>query len=481
MSDDGIDKVFTALMELKADREILQEDLEQVRNMFALEDRGWALLSGTGYDRVKGLGLDQVKDLSRTIREYRVGSPLIKRAIALRTTYVFSKGMNIPGYETDLGVRKKRGRTSRREKFYGSAVNRATLLEAEGHERLESSASTEGNTILIGVDSTAEVRQIPFDEVVGVVTNPDFRDEIWAILREWTSVDANGKDVPRKKWIYTDEYPGERQQSINDVGVDTGQTAFVQRFNTQAGWLWGVPDAVAAVQWSKIYTELVMSGKAMTEALAKFALKATGFKGRKVPDIGAMMGNGSGKGVALGEGQDLVPLSSAGRAYDFDGVRPVAALVATAMEVSIVHLLSDPGAAGSSYGSASNLDLPTKRAMVFRQKQWADFYARVIRWGTNEDVVVTFPPLEDPDLYREMQTAVLAWNTGTVHPDEIRPRAMEIAGITSQHDSPPEGVMFPNNDQYDEPSGEGNSVAPGQGQSDGTGGVGDDNALKSTI
>ena len=489
MSDSGLDRVVEALQSWQVEREewqderaTLVEDLNQVKMMFAGEDKGWSLIKGGGINQRSGPELGDIKELAETIREYRVGAPLIKRAIALRTTYVFSKGMTIPGYSTEVGVRKSPGRAGRKERFFSSEVNRQTLFVAESKERLESSAATEGNVILIGDESSLEVRQIPLDEIASVMTNPDYRDEIWAVMREWSSMDSTGKAVTKKRWVYTDEFPGTRQKTINKVPVDTVKTVFIQRFNPQAGCVWGIPDAVAAVRWARIYTDLVMSGKAMTESLAKFALKATGFRGRKVPDLGAQMGNGSGKGIALGEGQDLVPLSSAGRAYDFDGVRPIAALVATAMEVSIVHLLSDPGAAGSSYGSASNLDLPTKRAMVFRQTQWADFYGRILKWGTKEDIVVSFPALEDPDLYREMQTATLAWNSGTVHVDEMRPKALEIAGIAAKHPASPEGVKSPNNEKYDQQESSAvTSASPDQGQSNGTGGVGNDSALKSDL
>ena len=178
--------------------------------------------------------------------------------------------------------------------------------------------------------------------------------------------------------------------------------------------------------------------------------------------VGAKV-SGAGGIAGIGTGNDLTALATAGKSYDFDALRPVAAMVATSLEVSVIHLLSDPGAAGSSYGSAQNLDLPTKRAVVNRQDLWGAFFERIVEYATGERVQVTFPTLDDPDPYREMQVVALGWNTGLLHKDEARSRVLRVGQFEALHADAPEETAIP--------GGEASLGAPGQGQSTGAGSV----------
>lgn len=263
-----------------------------------------------------------------------------------------------------------------------------------------------------------------------------------------------------------------------DVKVNKDKVLFDQTFNSQVGWPLGVPDALAAIVWARIYSELMNHGKVMTESLAKFAFKVVQNSKKGADQVGVKtQRGGSGQTAVVGSGNDLQAVSSAGKSYDFNGIRAVAAQVATALEVSIVHLLSDPGAAGSSYGSASNLDLPTKRAMVSRQNIWLSYLKRVFKWATDEDLNITFPPLDD-DPYRALQGLALIWNTGLVAADEMRGPILDAGGITPIHNSAPEGVLLPNNkdsweradiDPKDGPAT--TAASPDQGVANGSGGA----------
>jgi hypothetical protein len=353
---------------------------------------------------------------------------------------------------------------------------------------MERAAVSAGGYMLLGNDSrNTIIAPVPLSEITGVFLNPDYAGDVWAYKRSWETLDANGKPDKREFWYYTDRYEGDRKTEIGDVGnkvpVAKDRTLIDQTFNSQVGWPLGVPDGLAAIVWARIYSELMTHGKVMTESLAKFAMKVTTNSKAGATNVGVKLaGNGgSGQTAVIGSGQDLTPLSSAGKAYDFDGIRAVAAMVATSLEVSIVHLLSDPGAAGSSYGSASNLDLPTKRAMVSRQNLWGDYVARVIKWATGTDVEVSFPALDDADPYREAQISALAWNTGLVHEDEARPSMLKSANIQSLHPKAPDGVMLPNNekswarndiDPKDDPGKvPATAASPDQGKGNGSGGT----------
>ncbi len=477
--NEAFDRINSEMAKISGEAEILREELAATRAVMDYDERGWISLSTQGSDKT-GLSLSQLKDHSESIREYVVINPLIGRGAGLRYSYVWSKGVEVPGVNEQAG--KRRGAPSKLERFYRNPVNQENVFSDHAHQKMELSVFTDGAYLLLGNNETKELRPIPISEVAGIYVNPEFSGEVWAVLREWTPDPSN--PATRRRWYYSDKFTGTRRGSITDdagksVPVESRFTLIDMWVNRQVGWALGVPDAMAAMPWVRTYTELVMNGKTMTDALARFASKVKVGSQKGAGNVGVKMGgSGAGQAAVIGEGNEMDIFSSAGKTYDFNGVRPIAALVATALEVSIIHLLSDPGAAGSSYGSASNLDLPTKRAMVARQNMWKSFLERVIEWGTEERLNVSFPSLDDPDPYRESQVVALAWNSGTVHADEVRPRFMEIANISARHDSAPENVLQPNNsdswersdiDPSDDPTT--STASPDQGQSNGTGGT----------
>lgn len=482
MSDisEAFQRIESELANFSGENEILREELSAVQAMMARDEIGWTAISSFT-DSAPGMSLRQLKDSSKQIRELAVGNPLVKRGLALRYSYVWSKGVSIPGVDEDTGTRA--GRKTDLENFYRNPINQDNVFNDAAHQAMENSASTDGCYLLVGDNSTKTLRSIPISEVAAVYVNPEFTGEVWAVLREWTPNPASTN--VRRRWYYSDQFTGTRQASIEDetgksVPVDKTKTLLDFWVNRQTGWALGVPDALSAVPWVRVYTELVMNGKTMTEALSRFVSKVKVGSKAGANNVGVKMGgSGVGQTAAIGQGNEMDIFSSAGKTYDFNGIRPVAALVATALEVSIVHLLSDPGAAGSSYGSASNLDLPTKRAMVARQNAWKSYIERVIKWGTDKNLNVAFPSLDDPDPYREAQVVALAWNSGTTHADEIRPRFLDVAGVSSKHDSAPEGVLLPNNEKSlarqdidadgSEPTT--STASPDQGTSSGAGGT----------
>lgn len=457
----------------------LREQLDQAMMALQFEDMGWLKL--TGIKSVEeGLTLEQLHGASRTTREVVAGSVLMKRAVALRVSYVWSKGVNVPGTERST----KPGQRSKLERFFWDKTNQKTLFSPDAKQKVETALATDGVFLLLGDKKTRKIRGVPLSDIEEVYLNPEFKGEIWAYLRRWTEV-VNGKDVEKREWVFTDEYVGSLPKNLgsgaNEYPVNPDKTFLDLWANQQVGWAFGVPDALPATAWVREYTTMIEAGITMTEALAKLVAKVK-VKSKSGSDrVGVKMSQGGvARTATYAEGNEIDIFSSAGKTYDFNGVRPIAALIATGMEVSIIHLLSDPGAAGSSYGSASNLDLPTKRAMVSRQNMWAAFISRVVEWGSGERVDVSFPSLDDPDPYREAQLAALAWNTGLFHPEEIRNRFIQVLGISTENESAPTGVLLPNNedswerkdiDPSDAPGTPTSSASPDQGQSNRSGGT----------
>lgn len=461
----------------------LQEELHALRNSLQTNESRWQLLIGSSFEEEEGPSLEQTKDASALAREMVAGSSIIKRGVSLRASYVWANSLPIPGVETEEaeGAPKRKGPKKKLEAFVLNRVNQESCFSDGAHIRMETSLATDGCFILLGDNSRKTVRPIPLSEISAVMTNPDFNDEVWAYRRTWNTV-RNGKRETVNKWIYTDSAPSDERYPYIMVGnerqeVDGNKTIIDMWVNRQVGWTFGVADVVPGLPWARIYTELLHTGKIVNDALSALIAKAKVGSKKGSDRAGLNLGKAApGSTTTYGQDNDVDVFSTAGKTYDFNGIRPVAAMVATALEVSLIHLLSDPGAAGSSYGSAANLDLPTKRAMVSRQNEWVAFLERVIVWGTGEEVRLKFPPLDEPDMYRHAQAIALAWTNGVLHPQEARDALIDAIGITAAEKMYPEGILIPNNEKslarsdIDADGAPTSSVAsPAQGRSNGVG------------
>lgn len=476
----------------------MREELDQMKQqLMALkaEDAGWMALYGGQVDSTEGLTLDQLKEWSKLLREAVAGSPLPKNANAIRYSYTFSEPFLIPELTKSIGEPAKPGRPPKLPplgKFYENKVNQRYVFGKEAQELISTACSTDSMYIALGDDKTRELRPIPLAEIVGVYVNPDFQGEVWAYQRRWTRPSTKGKTETVSKWYYTDQFEGVRASSLADsasddgakVPVDKDKTIIDFRVNQQVGWSFGSPDLMAGHLWNKKYVKLMNHGEEISTTLAFYAAKVRTAKKDTAKDYGVQVGSAqrAGATVGVGEGNDIDVFSSAGKVYDFAGLNYVAGMYASSVGISLVDLLSNPNASGSSYGAAKALDPATRRGIESRRAQVAGWMERVLKWGTGKDIQVTPASIEEVDPYRHMQMVRLAEQTGLYHPEELRPVMAYLAGLTLLEDTYPEGYLQPNNeaswersdiDPKDGPSGGGTS--PGQGQSTGDGGT--DSAL----
>jgi hypothetical protein len=109
-------------------------------------------------------------------------------------------------------------------------------------------------------------------------------------------------------------------------------------------------------------------------------------------------------------------------------------MVASALEVSVVALLSDPGTSGA-YGVAQTLDMPTTKAMQSRQKLWENFLKRVLLFFGEKKADIKWPKMENESSYRQLQSLALAKETNAIWPDEYRNAVLDeldVPAIRSQ-------------------------------------------------
>lgn len=453
----------------------LVEHLAAVNQMLAREDIGWSKLSGSEEDG--GLSLDELKDWSKQLREAVVGNPHMKRGATLRRSYVWDGGIhysNIP--------QETRGRGPKPQQYINLPYNQKTFFGNTAREERETCLYTDSIIFYLGDDKKKTLEPIVLEQITGEYRNPDNSAEIWAYRREWSRYNAaTNKTTAEKVWYFTDIFKDKipagnkiKNASGELENVDPDFTLFDGSVNTQTGWAYGVPDALPALAWARIYKDFLLNGKIMSDALATFAFKATVGTKRGADNVALKMATATtpGSTATVGGVNDLVPMSSAGKGYAFETGTPLAAVVATAIEVSVIHLTSDPGTAGASYGSASTLDLPTRLSVKSRRQWHIDYDKRVLRWLGAPDADVDFLPMIDfAEALRELQADVLRWTTGLYEAKEMKAK---IEGVDETHVKVPDGVLLPNNreswersdiDPKDGPASSQTTSSPGQGQS----------------
>lgn len=453
----AFDNVSDELQALIADNELLKESYASMAQaVLAFDDKGWNTINGT----TEGFDLQDLQDVAARIRETADGNPLLKRGSGLRSSYIFGRGVAFG----DLPPRV--------QKNIDEPQNQEVLFSAEAQVINERSHFTDGQFFMIGNVTTKLFQRIPFAQITAVVTDPDDAERVRYFRRTWTRREqelAGGKtkETILNVWYPSDLYvpEGRFATSINGQPVDQNFRMFDSRVNRRAGVVWGVPDALAAMPWAHAYNEFLKDGSRMLKALSMFAWQLKAKTKAAQTNAAAAIASPSNTGAMAitGDGMELSAIPKGGAGVDLSNGRSLASMVASALEVSVVALLSDPGSSGA-YGTAQTLDVPTVKAMEARQQVWTLFYKRVLNFIGAKGTTVEWPKIETEPSQRVMQSLALAFETSAIHQDEYRDAVLETLDVKKMHtDMPPIDGSAP----------AGSSAIPSQGNSGSVGSMQD--------
>lgn len=501
------------LSAVRNDHERLSEALSNAVSMLRQEDVGWAIPGSAGSD-YRGFDLPQLKKWSNDIRASLTGSedgtkapnPHMRNGLMLRHSFIWDGDMHYqdrPGDKKDAdGNYEKLGQGKRNIRtLMDEGDNHRLIFSPPARRRREHALFSDGIYLLVGENSTKKLRPVPIHEITATQRDRLYEDEI--VAYRWTRnevrTDTLGRVMDRGErqaksyWVYVDWYEGRKPANIN---FNDGQiepvlrthTAFDMHANRPDGAAFGSPDAISAVVWARIIRDLIMNGVKMQDALAMFAFKATAKTkaGQQTQALELGKAQDAGSAATLAGDADFTPLNSAGKGYDFSTIGFVVATMAASLHVSGIALSANTALAGSSYGAAKTLDLPGRMAMQTRRQEHVEFDKRLLTWMGAKDTIPYFDNYDDAtDEYRAVQAAYLLWQSGTITEEGFREELAIIYGRKIAGGIP-KGVLIPNNEaslprKDIDPEGQPKSTpAPGQGQSDGTGGADHENDIKPT-
>lgn len=425
----AFDSISEQLQAQISENELLRESYSSMAQaVLAFDDKGWNVINST----TDGFDLQELQDAAARIRETTDGNPLLKRGSGLRTSYVFGRGVAFG----DLPPRVQRN--------IDDPQNQEVLFSPEAQVINERSHFTDGQLFMLFNMSTKRFQRIPFNQITAIVTDPDDTERVRYFRRTWTRREqelAGGKtkETILNVWYPSDVYTpeGRYATSIGGFPVDQGYRMLDSRVNRRGGVVWGVPDALAAMPWAHAYNEFLKDGSRMLKALAMFAWQIKSKSKNGATNAAAAIATPSTAGSTVVTGADMeLSAMPKGSTVDLGNGRALASMVASALEVSIVALLSDPGSSGA-YGTAQTLDVPTVKAMEARQQVWTLFYKRVLNLLGAKETTVEWPKIETEASQRVMQSLALAYESNAIHQDEFRDAVLEALDVKKLHTDAP--------------------------------------------
>lgn len=422
---------------LMRENELLAESYSAMaRATLEFDEVGWTSVNSL---KTTGVDLKDVQTISDNARQQMNSNPLLKRGAALRASYVFGRGFKMSSNNKPLPPRYKA--------IVDDPINQQVLFSEDACKKNEKIIFTSGNFFVRYDLRKRQWGRIPIDEIVGWTTDNDDTDIIKYILRQYTrvvSVDASGNQKTElvKVW-YPMDYTSNPVASISGVRVDRNFVVVDHRENNDTGSVWGLPDCLPALPWAWAYSEYLKDGSKLLKALSSIAWQVKSKTAKGVSNASAKLLNNRQVAATAVTGSD-VELSAMPRnnAVDLGTGRPLAAMAATAMEVSVDALLS--GSASTALGTQV-LDQSTLNAAYGRQGNWEAFFTRVLRvMGVPEPSVKFNKIIVDPS-YRNVQSLGQAWMTGLFDPNVIRDAYAEELAIETPGEIP-DGVLIPNNE-----------------------------------
>lgn len=456
---ESVDALSAELTKEQWDRERLEEHMANLD--LYLDQAGWTSLSGLTSYEDDGPDLSQLHRASKHIRRMRGMNVWVKRGLSLRASYIWDGGIH---YDIPQVIKRKRGPAPKEtadletlKKRMRHPVNQRNFFSQAAREEREAALYCDSQVFYIGDDKDYTIRQVPITRITGVFSNPDYPEEVWAYRHSWYPTE-NGKVATdlKHEWIFLSAFVDQRgkHSSIQDeVGashpVAKTKRMFGNPVNSNSGWVFGVPDALGAMAWAEQYRQFMISGKRMSDAMAKiWAVAATNTQ-KGAEGVGVRMGSvGDGSVAAMGVSQTLSPLATAGQSYDFKKGLDLLAAFAAGVDVSVVALSSNPGSAGASYGAAKALELPEQLTTKARRQYHIDLDREVMTWlGYPEERDIWFDPIkESSEMYRDIQGIMLKWGTGQYEAEEIKADLEALMGRWSIKPIP-DGILLPNNEK----------------------------------
>jgi hypothetical protein len=375
----------------------------------SLEDAGWRRLAAEGQVEFSHDGLRRIAALCQLMA---LKNPLIKRGLNLRFIYTWGQGVAVAARAT--GKDGGQDVNAIVQRFLDDKSNRRSFTGQQARLALDKALGTDGNLFLALFTAPrtgrVQVRSIPFVEISDVISNPEDRADPWFYKRVWTVTTVDPGTARMRQEPRTVFYPalgytprGARLPRIDGYPVQWDAPVLHVVEDRPDGWKFGVPTAYAAIDWARAYKELLEDWARLVKALSRFAWRTTA-KGSKQAAVKKTIATAPGTDATgaplhagataiMGPDQSLEAIPKTGATIDVEAGRPLAMMVASALDVPITMLLEDPGQTGAR-AVATTLDRPTELTMAARRGLYGEVLGDVFDYVIDQAVKAPAGPLQ---------------------------------------------------------------------------------------
>src|SRR5690606_21884118 len=245
-----------------------------------LFEPGWQRLVALAEQEFSPEGMRQLRAICRL---FALQNPLIKRGLALRSAYVHGQGVEIsarangrqPGEQNVQAVV---------ERFLAEPGNVRSFTGPQARDQCERALGTDGELFFALFTSPrtgrVQVRTIPADDIVDVISNPEDASEPWYYRRRWQHKTYAADGTPlyeQREQLYpcVDYRPARRPQRWIGLPVDWSAPVLHVAVNRPLHWQRGIPDAYAAIDWARAYKIFLEDWATLVKSLSRFAWRLT--------------------------------------------------------------------------------------------------------------------------------------------------------------------------------------------------------------
>lgn len=420
-----------------------------------------------------------MKQLRAICRLFAIQNPLVKRGLSLRSSYVWGQGVEIAA-RANGSEPNEQDVQAVVDAFLNDPGNQRAFTGPEARDQLEHALGTEGEVFAAlftrPLTGSVQIRTLPADEIAEVICNPEDASEPWYYRRRWVQVSHDLSGNPEQQYrevLYpcVDYRPKRRPRALGEVRIRWDAPVVHVTVNRPLNWKRGIPDSYAAIDWARAYKVFLEDWATVIKSLSRYAWRLTS-KGsaRKqarekiaaAPPTDPATGKEQSAGATAIHPLDAVleAIPKTGATIDSESGRPLAAMVAAALDLPVTMLLGDPGTVGAR-ATAETLDRPTELAMKQRRTLWTGVLQRILQYviteavraargplqgritrdplydreivelagDTEATVDITWPPLDDIDPKAMVEAVVEAASTGTVPPEEILRLLLTALGV----------------------------------------------------
>lgn len=459
-----------------------------------LEDYMWTPIDG--WKQGDGFDIQTIKDESEVCRQLYAVNPLIKKAVTARVGMIHGRGSRVVLAEgSQSGQKRLNAEVAKHSrKIFGKVAR--TNLEVE--------LSTTGNVFVMR-EANKEATVIPISQIVGYVSEVEDPTRVLYWKRSYSAQKTDLTTGQQENLIVTEFIPTPAVRTpvaeIGDVPVRRAARMFHVAANRQEGWVLGLPDLFAAKFWTRGHKEMFEAGHEFTLAQGKVAAKVTVAQGmgsqlaasrladepRRDPDTGEVYGYGST--AVMSNGMDYQLMGKMGSGVDFKNYDRVTGLIAAGIGVPLEVLLA------TSDSEETSLEQSVIDDMKLRQELWGEFYEDFL---APTPVRVVWPRIKQETVYRVNQSIEISNRTNTLTAEEKRLLTLEAYGLEGNPDEVPDINDHPDVQVYlakkkidleyasliaeatasatledPEPSSDGRSTTPDQGNDQGIGKLSD--------